>query len=70
VSKFEQYALNVAPDVCIVPCDLKQFVTVVDRTVFVNPGRLAKSRTGGTVAFVTVHSGGGPDRTYVRFQQI
>lgn len=70
LSKFEQYALNVAPDVCIVPCDLKQFVTVVDRTVFVNPGRLAKSRTGGTVAFVTVHNGGGPDRTYVRFQQI
>jgi hypothetical protein len=70
LSKFEQYALNVAPDLCIVPCDLKQFVTVVDRTVFINPGRLAKSRTGGTVAFVTVHNGGGPDRTYVRFQQI
>jgi hypothetical protein len=70
LSKHEQYALNVAPDIVVLTSDLKQFVAVADKTVFVNPGRLAKSRTGGTVALVAVHPGGGPERTYVRFQQI
>ena len=47
--------LDVAPDVFILPSDLKTFCEDVDGVVCVNPGRLARGGGGGTLAKIVIH---------------
>ena len=54
-------ALDVTPDVLILPSDLKTFAEVLEvsdvgQVVCVNPGRLARGDLGGTLAKLVVHA--------------
>ena len=52
----EKWQLPCKPDVMIVPSKLAAFAsTVLDTTVVVNPGHLAKGTTGGTYANMEIH---------------
>ena len=48
-------AFERAPDVLILPSDLKAFAEVCEDVVCVNPGRLARGNVGGTLAKIVVH---------------
>jgi DNA polymerase alpha subunit B len=58
-------ALDVTPDVLILPSDLKTFAEVLDvrdvgKVVCINPGRLARGESGGTLAKLIVHAAPAP----------
>jgi len=44
-----------APDILILPSKLKHFSKVVDSTLAVNPGHLARASSAGTFAKLTIH---------------
>ena len=51
----ENWQMPCAPDVLIVPSRLTCFATsVLDSTVFVNPGHLTRGTTGGTYSIMEI----------------
>lgn len=56
LSKSKDWEMAVQPDILIVPSKLATFARqVLDTTVVVNPGTLAKGTSGGTYAVMDVH---------------
>lgn len=47
--------VSMAPDILILPSQLKHFVKNVQGTVCINPGFLCKNQTGGTYARVIMY---------------
>lgn len=52
----EQWRMPCQPDILIVPSKLTSFARpVLDSTVVINPGQLARGTTGGTYAVMDIH---------------
>ncbi|KAK9762984.1 hypothetical protein K7432_010740, partial [Basidiobolus ranarum] len=48
-------SINPAPDVLILPSQLRYFVKNVENVVCVNPGQLTRKQIGGTFAKISIH---------------
>ena len=56
LKKMAQFSMDRQPDIIITPSKLNPFArTVLEQTLVVNPGVLAKADTGGTYATIQVH---------------
>jgi DNA polymerase alpha subunit B len=56
INKRSEYAMNVQPDVLILPSKLTCLVDgISDETIVLNPGYLVKGATGGSYAVIDIH---------------
>mmetsp|Transcript_118648 Transcript_118648/g.232972 ORF Transcript_118648/g.232972 Transcript_118648/m.232972 type:complete len:169 (-) Transcript_118648:94-600(-) len=56
MTRMKNWLLPCSPDIMIVPSRLTCFASsILDSTVFINPGHLARGLTGGTYSIMEIH---------------
>jgi DNA polymerase alpha subunit B len=67
LKQHKHWQMPVTPDVLVLPSKLAQFARDVSGCLVVNPGQLAKGRTGGTFARMSMHPI--PEEELIAFEQ-